>query len=44
MTVFQPRHKPLSHESRADRLVWALIAGVVVVNVLLMLRIASGGL
>jgi hypothetical protein len=42
MHVFHhPHHKPVSREAMADRLVWALIAAVVAVNVLLMWRIAT---
>lgn len=44
MRVFQhPQRPALSREALADRVVWALIAGVAVVNVLLMWRIASAG-
>ena len=44
MHVFHhPHKKPLNREAMADRLVWLLIAAVVAVNVLLMWRIATGG-
>jgi hypothetical protein len=41
--VNPPPRRPLSREAFADRVIWALIAATVVVNLALMWRIAAGG-
>ena len=44
MRVFHLPQRPApSREALADRVVWALIAGVALVNVLLLWRIATAG-
>jgi hypothetical protein len=43
MHVFHHPRSPVDREGMADRVVWALIAVVVVVNLILMWRIATGG-
>ncbi len=43
MDVFHHPHRKLSRDALADRVIWALIAAVVGVNLILMWEIATGG-
>ena len=43
MPVFHPSRSPMEREAMGDRVVWALIVAVIVLNVILMWRIATGG-